>query len=61
MADDCCRHSLQFDRINVKIRASVECRTLGALHWDCFATRRNKIVEISQGDYICGDPRAWGL
>jgi hypothetical protein len=61
MADDGCRHSLQFDRFNVKIRASVECRTLGVLHWDCFATRRNKIVEISQGDYICGDPRAWGL
>ncbi len=26
--------------IYVKIRASVETETLGALHWDCFATRR---------------------
>ncbi len=28
--------------INVKIRASIEFGTLGALHWDCFATRRKK-------------------
>ena len=42
-------------------QASVECGTFGALNWDCFATWRNKIVEISQGDHICGDPRAWGL
>ena len=28
--------------INVKIRASLESGTLGALYWDWFATRRKK-------------------
>ena len=43
----------------VKIRASVETETLGALH--IVPLRGANSVEIAQGDHIWGGPRAGGL
>ncbi len=60
MADDGRSHSLQFDEINVKIRASIEPGTLDALHWDCFATLR-KMAEFHSARSRILRPPQWSI